>query len=62
VLNRCLWSVPLPFPTLLAQIGPNDTIFLESLNKEKDLQPVDGLERMRSKEEVLHQCVFVLLV
>lgn len=62
MLNRCLWSVPLPFPTLLAQIGPNDTIFLESLNKEKDLQPVDGLERMRSKEEVLHQCVFVLLV
>lgn len=62
VLNKCLWFMPLPFPTILARIGPNDTIFLENLDKEKDLQPVDGSERMRTKEEVLHQHVLVLLV
>ena len=61
MLNRCLCSMPIPFPTILAQIGPNDKIFLESLDKEKDVQPVDESERMSSKEEVLHQCVFVLL-
>lgn len=37
------------------------SIFLEILNKEKEIHPADGSEEMRSKEGVLHQsCIHTL--
>ena len=62
MLNTCLLPGPLPFPTILVQIGQNGITFLESLDKEKKLKPADGSEGMRSREGVLHQSVFILLV
>lgn len=65
MLSRCLCSMPLPFPTILAQIGPNDIIFLESLDNENDLQPVYGFrenEQQRGSFTLMCVCSLGVII